>query len=240
MLNVSVAAVKGRLHKSRRQLRELLLPLYTNINLIERTKTMIKVTVADVIAKTIEAEGSEKQKEHLIIMLLDETGRRILPIWVGPYEGRAIAMGLRDFATSRPMTFNLITTLLEATGIELEEVCVNALRDETFYATVKLRNGDKRHEIDARPSDAIALAVRTHSPIYVAEEVLAKANTIDVSEELKQTPHWGRGLNTIMQEIEVETTRAQRKAEEAAQEQAETEGKYKKIQQELKALLFGG
>jgi RNA polymerase sigma factor (sigma-70 family) len=237
LLNVSVVAVKGRLHKSRKLLRELLLPLYLNLNLIERSRTMVKVTVADVVAKKIETDGSEEQKEHLIIMLLDEVGRRILPIWVGPFEGRAIAMGIRGVATQRPLTFNLMTNLFETTGIELEEIYVNALRDETFYAVVKFRHGNKLHEIDARPSDAIALAVRTNKPIYVAEEVLEKA-AMDVSEEMKQAPRLGRGLDAITQEMEAEMAGWQKKSQ-AIEEQAEAEEKQKKMRQELKAFVFG-
>lgn len=240
LLNISVTAVKGRLHKSRKQLRERLLPLYLEINDREqRSKAMIKVTVADVVIKKVEVEGSEKQNEHLIIMLLDQVGQRVLPIWVGPFEGRAIAMGVRNFSTHRPVTFNFITNILEATGVKLEEVQVNALRDETFYAIAKLRNGDKVREIDARPSDAIALAMQTKSPIYVAEEVMEKAG-MDISAEMAQNPQLGRGLEAIIQEMETGTIKEKEKLEERQKKQAEeSEKEMEKTHQELKALIFG-
>jgi RNA polymerase sigma factor (sigma-70 family) len=238
LLDVSVVAVKGRLYKSREQLRERLLSLYLEINQIEpRSKTMVEVTVVDVISKKQEVEGSEKQSEHLIIILLDEPGRRVLPIWVGPWEGRAIAMGLRKFSTQRPMTYNFMASLLETSGVKLEGVQVSALKEETFYAVARLRNGDKTVEIDARPSDAIALALQTDSPIYVVEEVFEQAG-IDVSEEMEQAPQLGRGLDTLMQEIEGKMKGAEKTEQELAEAQ-ETEAKREKMSQEIKDLLFG-
>lgn len=238
LLDVSVVAIKGRLHKSREQLRERLLPLYLEINQIEpRSKTMVKVTIADVISKKLDVEGSEQQSEHLIIVLLDEPGRRVLPIWVGPWEGRAIAMGLRKFPTQRPLTYNFMVSLMEATGVELQEVQVSALKEETFYAVARLRNGDKLAEIDARPSDAIALAMQTDSPIYVAEQVFEQAG-IDVAQEMEQAPQLGRGLDTLMQELEGKTKRPEKTEQELAEAQEE-EAKREKMSQEIKDLLFG-
>jgi RNA polymerase sigma factor (sigma-70 family) len=239
LLNISVIAVKGRLHKSRQQLKQRLLPLYLETSYIERSQTMIKVTVVDVVAKKLEATDTEKEVEHLIIMLLDEIGQRVLPIWVGPYEGRAIALGLRKFPTQRPLTFSFMTNILEAAGVKLEAVHVNALREDTFYAIAKLRNGANEYEIDARPSDAIALAMQTNSPIYVAEEVIANAG-MDVSAEMAQAPQLGRGLETIIQEMESNITSLKQKLEGPAEKSAEEkEQERERRHQELKAAMFG-
>jgi RNA polymerase sigma factor (sigma-70 family) len=239
ILDVSVTAVKGRLHKSRKQLRERLLPLYLEINhLKQRRKTMVKVTIADVVVKKYEKTEDGKQREHHIIVLLDEAGQRALPIWVGPFEGQTIAMGLRGLSTPRPMTFNFMASLLEAVDVELEEVRVEALKDETFYGVARLRNGDRVQEVDARPSDAIALAVRTGSPIYVADEVMKMAG-VDVSREMAQGPKLGQGLDGIIKEIEekmaVETKRREEKLKEEVRE-----GKTRQAQREVIALVFGG
>ena len=199
---------------------------------------MIKVTIADVMVKKHEKTEDGKQKEHHIIVLLDEAGQRALSIWVGPFEGQTIAMGLRGLSTPRPMTFNFMASLLEAVDVELEEVRVEALKDETFYGVARLRNGDRVQEVDARPSDAIALAVRTGSPIYVADEVMKMAG-VDVSREMAQGPKLGQGLDGIVKEIEekmvVETKRREEKLREEMRE-----GKTRQAQREVIALVFGG
>lgn len=84
-------------------------------------------------------------------------------------------MELTGYATPRPMTHDLMARLLEAADAQLERVHVASLREEVFYAVVKLRRGDEGREVDARPSDAIALALRTRAPIYATDEVLYKA-----------------------------------------------------------------
>lgn len=177
---VSLNAVKVRLHRARRRLKDILLAGYPEILTAElRRKKMIKVTVADVIA----VENKEGQELPVtpyavtpyIIVLYDEAGRRLLPIWIGPHEGECIAIGLTDFATPRPLTYNFFSSLLQGINGRLEEVCVVSLKNNTFYAVVKMRCGKKTSEIDARPSDAIALAVLNDSPILVAEDVLESA-----------------------------------------------------------------
>jgi RNA polymerase sigma factor (sigma-70 family) len=178
-LGISLVAVKGRLHKSRRHLHDNLQSLYGEwaqaIAGREMEKNMVKVTIADVVAQERKIEGLDKPHTYHIVILLDDTGRRILPIWVGPFEGESIAMGVRNHSVPRPMTYNFIASILAACGASLEDVRIETLKDDTFYAIAKIRNGSNVHEIDARPSDALALTVRTGSPIYVAEDVFAKA-----------------------------------------------------------------
>jgi bifunctional DNase/RNase len=118
-------------------------------------KNMIKVSIADVI----------RQNGKTVVVLLDENGQHALPMWIGPFEGVSIALGVRNLSTLRPLTFNFIANLLEALGAELEEVRVEALRENTFYGVAKMRIGDQVKEVDARSSDALALATSTGSPI---------------------------------------------------------------------------
>jgi len=171
ILGVSVPAVKGRLYRAREQLRERLLPVYADLRSETETKqgreTMAQVKVAAVI------ENAENK--HNGVVLLDEVGHRVLNIWVGPAEGLMIAMGLTEIPPIRPMGIHLMINLLKATGIELEEVRVETLKDDVFYAVTKFRSGDGPYELDARPSDAIALAMLIDKPIYVAEEVMKRA-----------------------------------------------------------------
>jgi len=120
---------------------------------------MVKVTVADVVRRESKDE-QDRSLTHHIVVLHDEAGRRALPIWVGAYEGQAIALGVSGETPPRPMTYNFIASLLDAANVQLEEVRVEALKDEVFYAVAKLRQGETLREVDARPSDAIALALR--------------------------------------------------------------------------------
>lgn len=113
------------------------------------------------------------------IVLLRERGesQRVLPIFIGGPEATAIALALEGVATPRPMTHDLLKGLLDEVGVTLERVVVTELREGTFYAELHLRSGEKTHQLSSRPSDAIALAVRTGSPIFVEEAVLAEAAT---------------------------------------------------------------
>jgi RNA polymerase sigma factor (sigma-70 family) len=205
VLGVSVAAVKGRLHKARERLRERLWALHTererSIPIERRRKAMVKVMIADVVKREQPGEQPGHPHTHHVIVLLDEAGRRALPIWVGPWEGEALAIGLRGFSTPRPLTFNLMASLLEAADAKIDEVRIEALKGDTFYAVVKFRRGDAVREVDARPSDALALAVRTGSPIFAAEEVLARAG-VDIPEVSSMPP--GKGVDGIVKELEAE------------------------------------
>ena len=110
--------------------------------------------------------------EQRVVILQDEPGRNALVIWVGQVEAFVLAAALTKTSLPRPMTAQLTVNLLQATGTHVEEVRIEALKDEIYYATVKIRNGDNTQEIDARPSDALTLAVLMDAPIYATEEVL--------------------------------------------------------------------
>ncbi len=110
------------------------------------------------------------------VLLLKEVGAgRILPVWIGPWEAQAIAMRLQGISAERPLTHDLFATALRELGVRIDRVSIVSLADETFHATLVLATADGVHELDARPSDAIALAVRLECPIYAAASVLDQA-----------------------------------------------------------------
>ena len=112
------------------------------------------------------------------VLVLRESGRgRLLMIWVGVNEANAIAMKLQGVTPERPLTHDLMVTMLDAVDVRVDRIVISDLADETFHARLLLVGTDTRHEVDARPSDAIALAVRIGAPIYATTDVLDRAAT---------------------------------------------------------------
>jgi bifunctional DNase/RNase len=118
-----------------------------------------------------------------IIVLREVDGHRVLPIWVGVFEANAIALQVENVQTPRPMTHDLLRTVIAELGGELERVVVCELKENTFYALLHVRSPRGAHTIDARPSDAIALALRFGSRIFVEEAVIQNAKTVEMSRE---------------------------------------------------------
>jgi len=118
-----------------------------------------------------------------IIILRDEEEKRSLPIWVGIFEANAIALELEKIPTPRPMTHDLIKNILESVEAKVEKIVVNDLRENTFFALIHLRLGDEEITVDSRPSDAIALALRVGAPIFVDEDVVRRAKSVEVAKE---------------------------------------------------------
>jgi RNA polymerase sigma factor (sigma-70 family) len=196
--NIPVSTVKVRLHRARQRLKTMLQERHPEIIPPEkRRKIMVKVTIADVVKQEISDKAG---LEQYIIVLYDAVGKRLLPIWVGAHEGESIAMGLSDFSTPRPLTHNFYSSLLQAMDVRVEEVHIATLKKDTFYAIVKMRHGKKTSEIDARPSDAMALAVLNDVPILAAEEVLETAGT-RIPETVKGAPN-RKGLEKIVNGLE--------------------------------------
>ena len=110
-----------------------------------------------------------------VVILKDPEGDRYLPIWIGAWEASAIAMRLQGLAAERPLTHDLFAAALDRLGVRVERVVINELSDETYHARIHLERDGVQVEVDARPSDALALAVRAEVPIYAADEVLAQA-----------------------------------------------------------------
>jgi len=111
-----------------------------------------------------------------VILLRDSADRRALPIYIGADQAKSIISALENQTTPRPLTHDLFVNLLDECDMTLERVVIHALRDSTFYALLSLVQGEQRREVDARPSDAIAIALRVDAPIWVMEEVIADAS----------------------------------------------------------------
>ena len=111
-----------------------------------------------------------------IVLLKDGSDRRALPIYIGQDQARSIIGALERQRPPRPLTHDLLVNLMEAWEMELERIVIHSLQDNTFYAVLSLKQGETKKELDCRPSDAIAIALRTNSPIWVMEEVVADAS----------------------------------------------------------------
>ena len=107
-----------------------------------------------------------------IVLLKTLAGNRFLPIWIGHPEAAAILMRLQDARPPRPATHDLMCSALEELGAEVTQVAITDLRDNTFFAQVTVSNGVEEHELDSRPSDALALAVRAEAPIFASEQIV--------------------------------------------------------------------
>jgi bifunctional DNase/RNase len=118
-----------------------------------------------------------------IVILKDVNGGSVLPIWVGIYEANAIALEIEKVTTPRPMTHDLIKSLLMGLETRVHKVVVNELRDDTFYAVIWLEREGQVISIDSRPSDALALALRVDCPIYVEDEVLKNSKVVGAASE---------------------------------------------------------
>ena len=122
-----------------------------------------------------------------IVILKDMEDKRVLPIWIGLFEANAIALELEKITTPRPMTHDLIRDIITGINATVTKVVVNDLKNNTFYAVIHLSLDGNNIVIDSRPSDAIALALRIGSPIYVSTEVVNKARSIDMTKESEDT-----------------------------------------------------
>ena len=116
-----------------------------------------------------------------IVVLRDETNSDVLPIWVGAAEGTSIRLALEGIVLPRPMSHDLITSLTNHLGMTISHIVVTDVKNNTYYATVHLTSHGLERTVDARPSDAIALALRARSPIYVTQDVLKRrgGNSLD-------------------------------------------------------------
>jgi bifunctional DNase/RNase len=135
-----------------------------------------------------------------IVVLRDASGTAILPIWVGVYEANAIALEIEKIATPRPMTHDLIKTILMGMDARVDRVVVNELKDDTFFATIWVEKNGEMMSIDSRPSDALAIALRTDSPIFVDESVLKNSRMSGSSAEKGKDEELRRLLENLNEE----------------------------------------
>jgi bifunctional DNase/RNase len=132
----------------------------------------------DVKLMHLEGVRIELSSQKPIVLLREEKGNRYLPIWIGVFEATAIALEMAGVKTPRPMTHDLISSILRKMGIAAHKVVVDDLIDNTFYATILLKHRGREYQISSRPSDAIAIAVREKIPIFVSESVLEAASIV--------------------------------------------------------------
>jgi bifunctional DNase/RNase len=132
-----------------------------------------------------------------IVVLKENGGEAVLPIWVGLYEANAIALEIEKVATPRPMTHDLIKNVLMGLDTVVHKVVVSELKDDTFYAVIWIEQAGRVVSVDSRPSDALALALRMDCPIYVDEEVLASSkvtSAISDKSTAEEMRKWLEGL----------------------------------------------
>lgn len=123
----------------------------------------------------IERLGLDITTDQAVIILKEVGGSRSLPIWIGHLEASSIAVALEGVQPPRPITHDLMKSFLDLLGAQVKSVTINDLRNETFYALIQVEVDGRTFEVDSRPSDALALALRTNSPIFVNESVLQQA-----------------------------------------------------------------
>ncbi len=127
------------------------------------------------IEVTIDSIRVSLMSQNRIVVLREDEGERFLPIWIGPFEADSITMQLQGMEVHRPLTHDLLKSVIETLGAEVLHIIINGLEKNTYFAKIVLDVDGDSVEIDSRPSDAIALAVRVSAPIYVTDEVMEQA-----------------------------------------------------------------
>jgi uncharacterized protein len=135
-----------------------------------------------------------------IVILRDTESQLFLPIWIGVFEANAIALRIEGVEPPRPMTHDLLRLVLDQLGATVEKIVISDLRESTFFALIHLQHGGRSVEVDARPSDAIALALRTEAPIFVLRSVLEKAQAADLTAESSDEDKLKKWLEEISPE----------------------------------------
>ncbi len=135
-----------------------------------------------------------------IVLLKERGGERYLPIWIGAAEAAAIALSLQGVVTPRPMTHDLMQSILEDLQVSVQRIVVTELRDSTFFASIQLQRNSDSYEITSRPSDAIALAVRMATPIFAEESVLEEASILIPGDEDEEVEKFREFLNNVSPE----------------------------------------
>ncbi len=130
------------------------------------------------IEMTIDSIRVSLMNYQRVVILKEKMAKRYLPIWIGPAEADAIAVKLQGVTVPRPLTHDLLSSVIDSLGAAIESIIVSDLKSDTFYAKIILNVDGKQLEIDSRPSDALALAVRTDAPIFAEEAVLDKAGIL--------------------------------------------------------------
>jgi bifunctional DNase/RNase len=125
---------------------------------------------------TIDSVRVSLMSQHRVVVLKEVDGERFLPIWIGPFEADAITIELQGVEVNRPLTHDLLKSVVTLLGAEVQRVVINDLNNDTFYARIMMLVDGEEMEVDSRPSDAIALAVRCSAPVLVADHVMERAS----------------------------------------------------------------
>jgi uncharacterized protein len=144
--------------------------------------------------------GFDPKNMSPIVLLRDGEERNFLPIWIGMFEAASIAMELQEFKPPRPMTHDLMMTIMKSLEATVKKIIINEIVDNTFYAVIEVQSKDSKTDIikiDARPSDAIAVAVRTSVPIYVTESVMIKAKMVNSEKDEEETKKFKEFVDNI-------------------------------------------
>ncbi len=153
---------------------------------------MIEVTIASIRVSLM--------SQNRIVELREEGGDRILPIWIGPFEAESITLQLQSVDVPRPLTHDLLKSVIETLGGEVLHILISGLEKSTYFARIVLDVDGDTMEIDSRPSDAIALAVRVNAPIYVADDVMDQAG-LRPEEEVRLSDQEAQGeVQTVVDE----------------------------------------
>ena len=132
-----------------------------------------------------------------IVILRDKDGQRVLPIWVGPFEANAIAVQLENMPTPRPMTHDLLKNVIQDLKADIQKIVVSDLKENTFYALIYLQVNGEAVAVDSRPSDAIALALRSRAPIFVEDKVIDHARSADMAPEKEDSERLQKWLENL-------------------------------------------
>ncbi len=174
-LGISVGALKARLHRARQTMRLKVEREPTRAATRRRPK-MVEVEIYDVF--TMKGEEDVSIPVQATVLLREKGEGRMIAIWMGESEGIAMAYALEDKELPRPITHDLTKNLLDAVGVSVQSVTVNKLVNDTFYAVVSVQNGSGPKDVDARPSDAINLAIRAGAPLFVEDSVFDESPAI--------------------------------------------------------------
>lgn len=149
---------------------------------------------SDLIRLTVHGVVADPNTETHIVILRDEQNTEVLPIWVGTAEGNAIRLAMEDIVTPRPMSHDLIRSFAEHLSIKINRVVITDVKNNTYFASIHLVSKQSERAVDSRPSDAIALALRTKSPIYVTADVLKQrgGGKLDAWLEKLDLKHFGK------------------------------------------------
>ncbi len=189
--------VKVRLHRARKilkkmlQMHEELHHYHQNLN---NTSLMKKIRIADIII-------SRSNKDYCSILLQDEDNTTVFPMVISTDEATTMVMALKNIEMPRPFVFNLVATLMKTNQLYMESVCIHDLVDGIFISTLKLRKGKQWQELDARPSDAMTLALMFDSPVYISQKILDTVG-FPIPEKYKNVNSREKGIENLVEVIE--------------------------------------